>query len=148
MNSTESFIDYWKMKKKNVSCMCEKAVHFLIIWDRILFVVIRSSLLIVLLILVCPTLNNWDLSIVEISVYDEVDLPIFRWISILSLYILKLIRCNHILNCCVFLFLENSFITTWGDPQVLIMPFLLKYVLSSTCLLPLKNSLIFNFYMF
>ena len=58
MNSTESFIDYWKMKKKNVSCMCEKAVHFLIIWYRILFVVIRSSLLIVLLILVCPTLNN------------------------------------------------------------------------------------------
>lgn len=145
-----NWILHWLLEdeKKNVSCMCEKAVHFLIIGYRILFVVIRSSLLIVLLILVCPTLNNWDLSIVEISLSDEVDLPIFPWISILSLYILKLIRCNHILNCCVFLFLENSFITTWGDPQVLIMPFLLKYVLSSICLLPFKNSLIFNFCMF
>lgn len=35
--------------------LCEKAVHFLITGYRILFVVIRSSLLIVLLIFVCPT---------------------------------------------------------------------------------------------
>ena len=35
--------------------MCEKAVHFLIIGYRILFVVIRSSLLIVLLTFICPT---------------------------------------------------------------------------------------------
>lgn len=34
--------------------MCEKAVHFLIIGYRILFVVIRSSLLIVLLIFSLP----------------------------------------------------------------------------------------------
>ena len=44
-----------RFKKKCISCMCEKAVHFLIIGYRILFVVIRSSLLIVSLTFICPT---------------------------------------------------------------------------------------------